>query len=118
MINPVNSNKTVNTTSDRPGTTRTQDQSSTQASQTAALSRGSEAVAESQAAPDIESARQLYQMEHTRGNSGVALSSSGEARSVLDNLLQQFSDHPARAASAQLANVSQPMANLLKLMPA
>ncbi|MET0051830.1 MAG: hypothetical protein ABW095_12225 [Candidatus Thiodiazotropha sp.] len=118
MINPVNSNKTVNTTADRPGTTRTQDQSSTQASQTSALSRGSEAVAESQVAPDIESARQLYQMEHTRSSSGVTLSSSAEVRSVLDNLLQQFSENPARAASAQLANVSQPMANLLKLIPA
>jgi hypothetical protein len=118
MINPVNSNKTVNTTADRPGTTRTQDPSNAQASQTATLSRGGEAVADNSAAPDIENARQLYQMEYTRSSSGVTLSSSGEARSVLDNLLQQFSDHPARAASAQLANVSQPMANLLKLMPA
>ncbi|MET0090976.1 MAG: hypothetical protein ABW068_13350 [Candidatus Thiodiazotropha sp.] len=117
MINPVNSNKTVNTTTDRPDTTRTQGQSNTQSSQMSAP-RNSDTVSESQATPDIGNARQLYQMEHARGANGVPLASSADARSVLDNLLQQFSENPARAASAQLANVSQPMANLLKLMPA
>ncbi|MET0029776.1 MAG: hypothetical protein ABW101_19250 [Candidatus Thiodiazotropha sp.] len=117
MINPVNSNKTVNTTTDRPGTTRAQDQTSAQANPTTSL-RGNEAVAENQGSPDIENARQLYQMEHARNGNGVTLASSADARSVLDNLLQQFSENPARAATAQLANVSQPMANLLKLMPA
>ncbi len=118
MINPINSNKTVNTTTDRAGTTHNPGRSEAVNGQNPAPSRDTEGVTETSDAPDIENARQLYQLEHTRGANGVTLETSAQARSVLDNLLQQFSENPARAASAQLSQVSQPMGNLLKLMPA
>ncbi|MET0066167.1 MAG: hypothetical protein ABW076_07460 [Candidatus Thiodiazotropha sp.] len=117
MINPVNSNKTVNTTTDRTATPGTRD-SSGSSGRDASPVRGTETVDEPRSAPEIENARQLYQMEQTRNGAGVSLASPAEARATLDNLLQQFTGNPAGAASAQLANVTSPMANLLKLMPA
>jgi hypothetical protein len=118
MINPVNSNKTVNTTTDRAGTTHNSGRSDAVSGNNPARSQDTEAVLENSGTPDIENARQLYQMEQTRGANGVSLETSAQARSVLDNLLQQISESPARAASAQLSQISRPMGNLLKLMPA
>jgi hypothetical protein len=115
MINPVNSDKTVQTTTDKS----TQSQGSKKTEQ--ATSTGVEqaqTVAEERPTLDVENARHLYQMEANRSGQSDALSTPQQARSMLDTLLQQFSSSPESAAQAQMAQVSKPLANLLESAPA
>ncbi|MES9833607.1 MAG: hypothetical protein ABW157_03620 [Candidatus Thiodiazotropha sp. LLP2] len=117
MINPVNSDKNIQTTTDRssqsPANTKTD------------LATGNgESVQETQASTssrstvDVDNARQLYEMETARSASAESISTPQQARSLVQNLLQQISNSPESAAEAQLAQITRPLANLLESAPA
>ncbi len=115
MINPVNSDKTVQTTTDKAG--QSQAGSKTETSGGSAIERTRAAV-EERPTLDVDNARQLYQMETIRTGQSDAISSPQQARSMLDTLLQQISSSPESAAQAQMAQAAKPMANLLESAPA
>jgi hypothetical protein len=117
MINPVNSEKTIQTSTEKSNQSR--------ATTNTELPGGNgESVSETQAASagratvDVENARQLYEMETTRSSPAAAISTPEQAHSLLQTLLQQISSTPETAAEAQLAQVTKPLANLLESAPA
>jgi hypothetical protein len=117
MINPVNSDKSIQTTTDKPDQSRSN-------SKVDPMRAHSEPVQQAQATVsgrstlDVDSARQLYEMESARSESASTISTAQQARSLLDTLVEQISNSPESAAKAQLTQVSQPMANLLASSPA
>ncbi|MCG7945013.1 MAG: ribosome maturation factor rimM [Candidatus Thiodiazotropha taylori] len=115
MINPVNSDKTVQTTTDKSGQSHAS--SKTEQPRGSAVEQAQAAV-EQRPTLDVDNARHLYQMETTRSGQSDPISTPQQARSMLDSLLQQISSSPESAAQAQLAQVSKPLVNLLESAPA
>ncbi|MEW8627572.1 MAG: hypothetical protein AB2551_17625 [Candidatus Thiodiazotropha sp.] len=115
MINPVNSDKTVQTTTDKSGQSQASHKTETPGGSAV---EPTQAAVEERPTLDVDNARQLYQMETTRSGQTDAIDSPQQARSMLDALLQQISNSPESAAQAQMAQVSKPLANLLESAPA
>ncbi|MCG7928544.1 MAG: hypothetical protein N0E44_00665 [Candidatus Thiodiazotropha lotti] len=115
MINPVNSDKTVQTTTDKSG--QSQASGNTEQPKGSAVEQ-TQAAVEERPTLDVDNARHLYQMETTRSGQTDPISTPQQARSMLDSLLQHISNSPESAAQAQMAQVSKPLANLLESAPA
>ena len=117
MINPVNSDKSINNTAEKTS------QSQTSAKADPVTSGGASAQPtqnqESVRSPlDVDNARQLYELESSRSEAASTVSTPQQARSLLDTIVQQLSASPESAVKAQAANVSAPMTNLLESAPA
>ncbi|MEJ2619002.1 MAG: ribosome maturation factor rimM [Candidatus Thiodiazotropha sp.] len=115
MINPVNSDKTIQTTTDKSA--QSQGNKKTEPATTTPVEQAQTIVRE-RPTLDVDNARQLYQMETSRSGQADAVTTPQQARSMLDTLLQQISSSPESAAQAQMAQVSKPLANLLESAPA
>jgi hypothetical protein len=117
MINPVNSDKSIQTMTDKPNQSRGN-------SKVDPMRANSDTVQQTQATDtdrstlDVDNARQLYEMESARSESASTISTEQQARSLLETLVEQISNSPESAVKAQLTQVSQPMANLLASAPA
>jgi len=113
MVTPVNSEKSVtlgpNQTQTREGMTREQTHSQEGDSPTARISESD---------PDVASARQMYQLEsHRLETASARIDTPEQARTLLDQLLQQFSVAPEAALKAQGNGPSQWLDKLLSAAP-
>lgn len=117
MINPVNSEKNIQTTTDKSSQSHAKTQTNPA---TAPSEQLQQAHAPSSNPPtlEVENARQLYEMETARSESAAAITTPKQARSLLGTLVQQFASSPESAAKAQLGHITKPLANLLASAPA
>jgi hypothetical protein len=116
MINPVNSEKTVQTTTDKPNQSRANTQTGVTTTHDDPA-QPPQAPAADHSVLDVDNARQLYAMENAQSAAATTLTTSQQARSLVDTIVQQFSTSPESAAKAQMSQVSQPMTNLLASAP-
>ncbi|MCU7802856.1 MAG: hypothetical protein KZQ92_07795 [Candidatus Thiodiazotropha sp. (ex Lucinoma borealis)] len=117
MISPVNSDKPISTTTEQSGrSNRGNETDQTTVSTTTQESRTS--IADSSTL-EVDNARQLFNIETNRANAANAVISTPEqARSLLENILQQFASSPESAAKSQAAKVSTTLSSLLESAPA
>ena len=117
MINPVNSDKSINTTTDKPS----QSQASVKTDQvTADNASAQQTQTQESGRPtlEVDSARQLFDIENNRSEATSTVTTPQQARSLLDTIVEQFGASPESAVKAQVAHVSAPLANLLESAPA
>jgi hypothetical protein len=118
MISPVNSDKLVNTSTDQSGRSHssqktTQAPASSTAQQTQATQANSPTV-------EVDQARRLFDIENNRIEaSGDALQTPEQARSLLENIVQQIAATPESAAEAQAGNAfADSISGILQTAPA
>jgi hypothetical protein len=116
MINPVNSDKTVNTSTDKPSESQSRVKTDSLAPASSS-SPSSPSLASSQSTLNVENARQLFEMENARSGSATSLTTPEQARSTLNSILQKFTQEPESTAKVQLSRIAPSLANLLKHMP-
>jgi hypothetical protein len=115
MINPLNGDKTLSPAMERSVESRKQ----ANAERTAPAPAEQHNEPSASATVEVDQARQLYNVEHqaSRPVSGT-VDSPEAAGSLLNAILQQFSDSPEQAFRTQAANVSPPLVKLLEQAPA
>ena len=115
MVTPVNSDKSVNNridTPEQPG----QRMSTGQDRQALASSQSqSRPAAESRV--DVDTARQLYQIENHRSATTSRITTAGQASDLLGQILQQFTASPAQSLQAQSPPSPAALTNLLERAP-
>ncbi|MEN8166483.1 MAG: hypothetical protein ABFR65_03280 [Pseudomonadota bacterium] len=116
MVTPVNPDKSIT-----PGTDRT-----TQSNQRLNVEQGGDqrSIAESQTAAhtesrlDVDSARQLYQLENKGSETiGPGIETHEQARTLLNQLLQQFTASPEQASKIHSGESNTLLAKLLAAAP-
>lgn len=115
MVTPVNSDKpmTLGTNGTTPSTGRA---SSTEA--TGDKNQNSIAP-QADTGPDVENARQLYQLENNPLETvRPSITSPEAARTLLNQILEQFSAAPADAIKVQGSGSNGLLGNLLSTAPA
>ncbi|MEN8179709.1 MAG: ribosome maturation factor rimM [Pseudomonadota bacterium] len=116
MVIPVNSDKPVTTGSDRTTQSRqemTREQIGSQRSDSTL-----QGTPGTETKPDVETARHLYQLENNpleTVRSGIE--TPEQARSLLNQLLQQFSAAPEAALKTQGSGSNNLLGNLLSAAP-
>ncbi|MES9968741.1 MAG: hypothetical protein ABW092_01825 [Candidatus Thiodiazotropha sp.] len=117
MISPVNSDKPINTSTDQSGRSHTS-QKTTETS-TQAASQQTQAPQASSSTVEVDQARRLYDLENNRVQATQSsLATAEEARSLLENIVQQMAATPQTAASAQAGKAAaDPMAGILQSAP-
>ena len=117
MVNPVNGDKSISLTTDRPGASA-KNARSEQAAVTPSPGPEAKTSAPLGTTLEVDDALQLYNLENQPPRvSGAGISSSEEARSLLDRILEQISAQPGQALKAQGSQAAAPLANLLKTAP-
>ncbi len=117
MVNPINGEKPLALSTERSGASSRNSR--------AELAEGSESPREREAAEsvgasvDVDNARQLYEMETQRAQGAATqIATPEQARSVLQQILQQFSALPEQAMRSQGSGVSAQLAGVLQTAPA
>jgi hypothetical protein len=115
MVTAVNSDPTVNNPIDSPNHSgqrmpTTQDRQT--AHSTPSLPRNT-----ADAQVDIETARQLYQIENHRTSAGSRITTSDHANDLLGQILQQFTANPGQSLQAQTPPSPAALRNLLERAP-
>jgi hypothetical protein len=68
--------------------------------------------------PEIENARHYYRIENNPSvSTGHPIGTPQQARQLLEQVLQQFSDAPANSLQTQATASAHPVANLLQRPP-
>ncbi|MCU7932206.1 MAG: hypothetical protein KZQ90_15495 [Candidatus Thiodiazotropha sp. (ex Codakia rugifera)] len=117
MISPVNSDKPISTTTEQSGRSN-QGKETGQATASTTTQEGKTPIADSSTL-EVDNARQLFNIETHRANATNAVISTPEqARSLLENILQQFATSPESAAKSQATKVSTALSSLLESAPA
>jgi hypothetical protein len=118
MISPVNSDKPINTSTDQSGQSRSSQKTTQAAEQTAP--QQTQTTQASGSTVEVDQARRLYDIENNRIQaSEFTLETPEEARSLLDNIVQQIANTPDAAAKAQAGNATaDPLSAILQSAPA
>lgn len=117
MVTPVNPDKSVSSFADKP--LQSNQRMPTGQDHQSKDPAASRSTASSEIHVDVESARQLYQMEHQQ-TAAVSnrVTTPQQAKTLLDQILQQFSATPDKTLQAQAPNGTAALANLLQRAPA
>lgn len=106
MINPVNSDKPINASTDQSG----RSQASRKTAETPSLPSGrqkTEATQSTTTTVEVDQARRLFDIENNRIQPlENALQTPEQARSTLQSILQQLAASPETGAKAQAGNSS------------
>ncbi len=117
MINPINGEKPLAISTERSGASTKNGRSERTEANESPLGR--EAAEPVGTSVDVENARQLYEMETQRTQgAAVEIATPDQARSVLQQILQQFSAEPEQAMKSQASGVSARLAGVLQAAPA
>lgn len=118
MISPVNSDKPINTSTDQSGRSHTSQKTAEASAQ--ATTQQTQASEESSTTVDVNQARRLYDLENNRIQASASnLKTPEDARSLLENIVQQIATTPETAAKVQAGNAAaDPMAGILQSAPA
>jgi hypothetical protein len=114
MVSPVNSDKLINTSTDQSGRSQT-----SQKTEQAPVSSTTQQPQETQAnSPTVEvnQARRLFEIENNRIEASEnTLQTPEQARSLLENIVQQIAATPEKAVEAQAGNASaDPISGILQ----
>jgi len=117
MINPINGEKPLALSTERSGASTKNDRPERTEARESPLGR--EAAEPVGASVDVENARQRYELETQRTRGAAAeIATPDQARSVLQQILQQFSAEPEQAMKSQASGVSAQLAGVLQAAPA
>ncbi len=117
MISPVNSDKTINTSTEQSARSNSSQKTAAPTQQQA--SQQSPAVEPDGTAPDIDMARRLFDMENNRiQHAENNLETPQQARSLLQSIVEQIAASPEKAANAQAGKASSTLSSLLQNAPA
>jgi hypothetical protein len=117
MISPVNSDKPINTTTEQSGRSNSSTRTD-KTSVTAATQESKKPIADSSTL-EIGNARHLFDIETNRSNgTDSVISTSEQARSLLESILQQFASSPESAIKSQATMSSTTLTSLLDTAPA
>jgi hypothetical protein len=118
MISPINGDKPVTVSTERSG----ESAKSNRAEQTAVTPSGTSSSHTTDpvgAIVEVDKARQLYEMENQSARvPGAEIKTPEAARSLLDQIIEQFSKSPEEAMKSQTSGASAPLINLLETAPA
>jgi hypothetical protein len=115
MVTPVNPDKSVNHRLDaarQPG-----QRMSTGQDRQATDSPQPQAQPATESRLEIETARQLYQLENQRASNAPRITTPEQASVLLGEMLQQFTDNPAQSLQAQSPPSPTALRNLLERSP-
>lgn len=117
MVNPVNGDKPIVPSTERSGSSGKGAKSEQALAQAPTMqSPTPEPVS---AVVEVDKARQLYALESQKNSAlDSTISTPEEARSLLNEILDQISKTPALALQSQGASSSSVLANLLQTAPA
>ena len=115
MVTTVNPEKSVNSRVDTTSQSK-QRVSSPQDRQASAPAEAISGQAEDSQV-DVETARQLYQMENHRAAAGSRITTPEQAQSQLGQLLQQISDNPGQFLQSHSPRSPVALSNLLERAP-
>ncbi|MCU7798383.1 MAG: hypothetical protein KZQ75_14760 [Candidatus Thiodiazotropha sp. (ex Myrtea spinifera)] len=117
MVSPVNGDKSITSTTARSGESNSSAKPQQGGVQTETLDQ--KATEPVSATLEVDKARQLYEMESQKNlAAGPAIETPEEARSVLGQILEQFSQTPALAMKTQAPETTATLASLLNAAPA
>jgi K+/H+ antiporter YhaU regulatory subunit KhtT len=117
MVSPVNGDKPISPSTERSG----QSSKNLKSEQASALAPSMQSATTEpvSAIVEVDKARQLYELESQKTNAlDSTITSSEEARSLLNKILDQFNRAPEQALLSQGARSSSALANLLQTAPA
>jgi hypothetical protein len=116
MVSPINGEKPIASSAERPGESSKNGRPEQPAGSTAS-SPENKSVAAASESPKLDQARQLYDLENQAARpAGERIDTPEAARSLLDQILEQISSTPEQALKAQ-GEVTSPLANLLQAAP-
>lgn len=117
MISPINSDKTVNASTEQSG--RSNPSQKTTAASEQATARQSQAAEPNSATLEVDLARRLFDIENNRmQRSETNLETPQQARSLLESVVQQITASPQAAAKAQAGKASSQLSGILQSAPA
>ncbi len=117
MVNPINGEKPLALSTERSGASAKN--SRAERAEGSESPREREGAEPAGASVDVDNARQLYEMETQRAQGATTqIATSEQARSVLQQVLQQFSTTPEQAMQSQGSGVSAQLAGVLQAAPA
>ena len=116
MVSPINGEKPITTSSERPGESSKNNRAE-QVAPSPASSPQSKPAEPAGEEMKLDQARQRLDLENQMTRpAGEQIATPEAARSLLDQILAQISDAPEQAFKAQ-GSVSSPLANLLQSTP-
>jgi hypothetical protein len=117
MISPVNSDKTINTSTEQSG--RSNPSQKTAAATEQIPNRQHQTVEPHDSTLEIDQARRLFDMENNRiQRAESGLENPQQARTLLQSIVQQIAGSPEEAAKAQAGKASAALSSLLQSAPA
>jgi hypothetical protein len=118
MVNPINGDKPLSTTTTRSDASSRGKEATPVSGQTDSSSQKQSAQSVGSSV-DIDKGRQLYEMESQRSAAtGQPIETPEQARSLLGQILNQISQAPEQAMKSQASATASPLANLLESAPA
>jgi hypothetical protein len=116
MVTPVNSDQVIRASADKPAPAKQRAQTNPEASRQPATTGSN--VTRQEPAPDVENARQLYQLATDQSEmSGQLIETSDQARNLVERILQQIASAPADVLKIQSPESNTPLGNLLASAP-
>lgn len=117
MVTQVHSDKSINPILDK--TTQSNPSTNTRQENGKALSTEPETRQSRELMPDVDTARQLYELENNRPETlKSTLETPEQARSLLDKIVQQMMNMPEKALQSQINGTAGHISNLLSTAPA
>lgn len=115
MVNPVNPDKSINSRIDTAS--QSAQRMSTSQNRQAADTTSEQPRETQDSQVDVDSARQLYQMENHRANTASRITTPTQASNLLNQILQQFTANPAQSLQAQSSPSPSALSNFLGRAP-
>jgi hypothetical protein len=117
MVSPINGDKSIAASTERAGESAKNNRSE-QAATAPSNSQERKSAEPVGSTLEVNSARQLYDLEsQTSRVSATQIKTPEEARSLLDQILEQFSNKPEQAMLSQGSRTEAPLVSVLQNAP-
>jgi hypothetical protein len=117
MVSPINGDKSITASTERSEESAKNNRSE-QAATAPSTSQERKSAEPAGSTLEVDSARQLYDLENqTSRVSGTEIKTPEEARSLLGQILEQFSNKPEQAMLTHGSSPAAPLASLLQTAP-
>ncbi|MGD8909838.1 MAG: hypothetical protein PVF13_01760 [Chromatiales bacterium] len=117
MVSPINGDKSITASTERTGESAKNSRSE-QAAISPSTSQERKTAVTLDSTLEVDNARQLYDLESQPSRvSAAQINTPDEARSLLGQILEQFSNEPEQAMLSQGSRAESPLASLLQNAP-
>jgi hypothetical protein len=118
MVSPINGDKSVAASTERTGESAKNNRSE-KAAIAPSTTQERQSAAPAGSTLEVNSARQLYDLENQASSvTSTQINTPDEARSLLGQILEQFSSNPEQAMLSQGSHAEESYASLLQNAPA